>query len=61
MDNAEPTVETRNEYAGLWNAVLVPRFSRWKHILVDGLTLHSADIFPSLDMHEGGNVFAAHT
>jgi len=42
-----------------WNNVLVPKFIRWKHILVDGLTLHSEAIFPSLPMKEGDKVVDA--
>ena len=37
-----------SQYVDFWNNVLVPKFIRWKHILVDGLTLHSEAIFPSL-------------
>ena len=38
----------RSQYIDFWNDVLVPKFIRWKHILVDGLTLHSEAIFPTL-------------
>jgi hypothetical protein len=31
----------RNEYVDFWNEILVPKFVRWKHVLVDGLTHHS--------------------
>lgn len=31
-----------------WNAVLVPKFSKFRHILVGGLSLHSAKVFPTL-------------
>jgi len=34
-----------SQYIDFWNNVLVPKFIRWKHILVDGLTLHSEAIF----------------
>ena len=26
----------------------MPKFIRWKHVIVDGLTLHSEAIFPTL-------------
>lgn len=39
-----------------WNRVLVPKFIRFKHILVGGLTLHSAKIFPTLNVHSGERV-----
>jgi ubiquinone/menaquinone biosynthesis C-methylase UbiE len=59
MSNAEAAVEPRNEYVDFWNTILVPKFVRWRHIIVDGLTLHSAKIFPSLDVHEGDKVVDA--
>jgi len=59
MRNAEVAVEPRNEYVDFWNTILVPKFVRWRHILVDGLTLHSAKIFPSLEVHEGDKVVDA--
>ena len=59
MSNAEVAVEPRNEYVDFWNTILVPKFVRWRHILVGGLTLHSAKIFPSLEVHEGDHVVDA--
>ena len=59
MSNAEAAVEPRNEYVDFWNTILVPKFVRWRHIIVDGLTLHSAKIFPSLEVHEGDKVVDA--
>ena len=53
MSNVEAAVEPRNEYVDFWNTILVPKFVRWRHIIVDGLTLHSAKIFPSLEVREG--------
>lgn len=43
-------------YVDFWNDVLVPKFVKYKHILVDGLTHHSATIFPSLPVKEGDKV-----
>lgn len=43
----------RTEYVDFWNNVLVPKFVRWKHIIVDGLTLHSEAIFPTLRVRPG--------
>ena len=37
----------------------VPKFIRWKHILVDGLTLHSEAIFPTLPVKPGDKVVDA--
>lgn len=44
------------EFVQFWNEVLAPKFIRFKHILVDGLTQHSAEIFPSLPVNEGDRV-----
>jgi len=41
------------EYVDFWNEVLVPKFVKYKHILVDGLSHHSEAIFPSLQVKEG--------
>ena len=41
------------EFVDFWNEILVPKFVRFKHILVDGLTHHSEAIFPSLQVKEG--------
>jgi ubiquinone/menaquinone biosynthesis C-methylase UbiE len=59
MSNVEAAVEPRNEYVDFWNTILVPKFVRWRHIIVDGLTLHSAKIFPSLEVHKGDKVVDA--
>src|SRR5262245_44286394 len=49
----------RSQYIDFWNSVLVPKFIRWKHILVDGLTLHSEAIFPTLAVRPGDKVVDA--
>jgi ubiquinone/menaquinone biosynthesis C-methylase UbiE len=46
----------RSQYVDFWNDILVPKFVRWKHIIVDGLTLHSEAIFPTLRVHPGDKV-----
>jgi ubiquinone/menaquinone biosynthesis C-methylase UbiE len=48
-----------SEYIDFWNSVLVPKFVRWKHIIVDGLTLHSEAIFPTLPVKPGDKVVDA--
>lgn len=35
-------------FVQFWNDVLAPKFIRFKHVLVDGLTQHSEAVFPSL-------------
>lgn len=49
----------RSQYIDFWNDVLVPKFIRWKHILVDGLTLHSEAVFPTLPVRPGDRVVDA--
>ena len=49
-------VTPRNEYVDFWNEVLEPKFTRYKHILVDGLTHHSAQVFPTLEVKAGDKV-----
>jgi ubiquinone/menaquinone biosynthesis C-methylase UbiE len=41
------------EFVDFWNEILVPKFVKYKHVLVDGLTHHSAAIFPALDIRAG--------
>jgi len=48
-----------SQYIDFWNSVLVPKFIRWKHILIDGLTLHSEAIFPTLAVKPGDKVVDA--
>ena len=48
--------QTRSEFVNFWNEILVPKFIKYKHILVDGLTHHSAAIFPSLPVKTGDKV-----
>lgn len=49
----------QSQYIDFWNDVLVPKFIRWKHIIVDGLTLHSEAIFPTLPVKPGDKVVDA--
>jgi ubiquinone/menaquinone biosynthesis C-methylase UbiE len=43
-------------YVRFWNEVLAPKFIRFKHILVDGLSKHSEAIFPALPVRPGDRV-----
>jgi SAM-dependent methyltransferase len=52
---AEPNVTT-SQSVDFWNRILVPKFTKYRHILVDGLSLHSARIFPSLQVRSGDRV-----
>jgi ubiquinone/menaquinone biosynthesis C-methylase UbiE len=42
-----------SEYVQFWNEVLGPKFNRFRHILVGGLTQHSEAVFPKLPVHKG--------
>jgi ubiquinone/menaquinone biosynthesis C-methylase UbiE len=56
MSTAAPlaikTVED-TAFVRFWNEVLAPKFIRFKHILVDGLSHHSEVIFPTLPVRKG--------
>jgi len=41
MSDAPVAAQPRSQYVEFWNNILVPKFVRWRHILVGGLTLHS--------------------
>ena len=43
-------------FVQFWNAILAPKFIRFKHILVGGLTLHSEAVFPTLPVCLGDRV-----
>lgn len=43
-------------FVQFWNDVLAPKFIRFKHILVGGLTHHSETVFPSLPVRRGDRV-----
>jgi len=49
-------IESGNEFVDFWNEILVPKFVRFKHVLVDGLTHHSEKVFPELEAREGDRV-----
>ncbi len=50
------TSDGNSEFVDFWNEILVPKFIKYKHILVDGLTHHSEAILPSLKIEEGDSV-----
>jgi ubiquinone/menaquinone biosynthesis C-methylase UbiE len=49
-------LDDETEFVRFWNEVLAPKFIRFRHILVGGLTHHSAAIFPKLPVTEGDRV-----
>lgn len=42
-----------NEFVDFWREILVPKFVRYRHILVGGLSHHSERIMPSLEVRKG--------
>ena len=48
-----------SEFVQFWNEVLVPKFVKYKHVLVGGLGRHSAAIFPKLEINPGERVMDA--
>lgn len=57
MDDLQQTEQT--EFVRFWNDVLVPKFVRWKHVLVGGLSQHSDAILPRLEVNPGERVMDA--
>lgn len=51
-----PLPPTDSSYVQFWNEVLGPKFIRFKHVLVDGLSQHSEAVFPSLPVRQGDQV-----
>ena len=50
------TATERSEFVDFWNEILVPKFVRFRHVLVGGLTHHSARVFPTLEVRAGDRV-----
>ncbi|MEP3276223.1 MAG: class I SAM-dependent methyltransferase [Stappiaceae bacterium] len=51
-----PVQQEDSDFVQFWNDVLAPKFIRFKHVLVDGLTQHSAAVFPTLPVQSGERV-----
>ena len=52
----EAPTQQDTPFVDFWNDVLGPKFIRFKHVLVDGLTHHSEAVFPNLPVYEGDRV-----
>jgi ubiquinone/menaquinone biosynthesis C-methylase UbiE len=50
---AVPQMEEDTAFVRFWNEVLAPKFIKFKHILVGGLSHHSEAVFPSLPVRPG--------
>ena len=55
----EALTTEQSEFVRFWNEILVPKFVRWKHVLVGGLSHHSDAIFPRLEVHPRERVLDA--
>lgn len=53
-DTAQTAEDTA--FVQFWNTVLAPKFIRFRHILVGGLSRHSEAVFPALPVREGDRV-----
>jgi len=57
MDEAQQgRPQDDSQFVRFWNEVLAPKFTTYRHILVDGLTHHSEAVFPKLPVREGDRV-----
>ena len=54
--NDTPPTADDTQFVQFWNTVLAPKFIRFKHILVGGLSRHSEAVFPALPVGEGDRV-----
>ena len=45
-----------SELVEFWNEVLAPKFVKYRHVLVGGLSRHSAAIMPSLGVNSGDHI-----
>lgn len=55
----EAAIQPPSEFVQFWNEILVPKFIKYKHVLVGGLTRHSDAIFPKLEVNDGERVMDA--
>ena len=54
--STDQQTDNDSEFVDFWNEILVPKFIKFKHILVGGLSHHSEKIFPTLEVGEGDTV-----
>lgn len=55
-NSATESLPEDTAFVRFWNEVLAPKFIRFKHILVGGLSRHSAAVFPTLPVRRGDHV-----
>ncbi|WP_205389886.1 class I SAM-dependent methyltransferase [Sulfitobacter sp. SK011] len=51
-----PATPETSPLVTFWNEVLAPKFTMYRHILVDGLSRHSAAILPTLQIAPGDRI-----
>ena len=51
--STDQQTDSDSEFVDFWNEILVPKFIKFKHILVGGLSHHSEKVFPTLEVKEG--------
>ena len=56
VDTAPGAPLEDTEFVRFWNEVLAPKFTRFRHVLVGGLTYHSEAVFPKLPVRAGDRV-----
>lgn len=56
LDVSRTGGQPASELVQFWNEILEPKFTKYRHVLVDGLSLHSEAIFPKLEVPRGGAV-----
>jgi ubiquinone/menaquinone biosynthesis C-methylase UbiE len=49
-------VEQDTDFVKFWNEILAPKFIKFRHVLVGGLTHHSEAVFPKLPVGPGDRV-----
>jgi len=56
VDTTTGDAREDTEFVRFWNEVLAPKFTRFRHVLVGGLTYHSEAVFPKLPVKQGDRV-----
>ncbi|WP_300015619.1 class I SAM-dependent methyltransferase [uncultured Roseobacter sp.] len=56
IQNRQAAVAAPSPLVDFWNDVLAPKFMAYRHILVGGLSRHSSEIMPALDVRRGDHV-----
>ena len=51
--SVDAIAEEPNEFVDFWREILVPKFVKYRHVLVGGLSHHSEKVFPSLAVKAG--------